>query len=320
MATPPACAVLVVSYDSAALLPECLAGIRAQTGVACEVWVVDNASHDGSPELVRRDFPEAHLVANPENVGFARANNQVLLASPAEAFALVNPDAVLPPGALRACLDHLLAHPDVAVVGTRLVYADGRAQDSCHRFLSLGGLAAEVLALDRWLGPDANWSWRRVPGFRPDRAAEVDWLQGAFLVVRGRAVREVGGFDPDFFMYGEEMEWCYRLRRAGWKVAYLPEPPVVHLGGATVRPVAAAMFVENLKGHLRFFRKHRGALETLAARLLIGGSVLARWAVRESAALGLRLIGRPVPEGLRHRREIFRAAAGWVLRGQPLAR
>lgn len=315
----PTCTVVVVSYNSAGELPDCLAGILTQAGVNCDVRVVDNASPDGSAELVRTRFPEVGLVTNATNVGFARANNQILETAPAPCFALVNPDTVLPPTALRTCLDHLAAHPRVAVVATRLVYPDGRPQDSCHRFLSLGGLLAEALALDRWLSRGAAWSWRALRDFRPDRAAEVDWIQGAFWVVRGDAVRQVGAFDPEFFMYGEEMEWCYRLRRAGWRVAYLPEPAVIHAGGASARPVAAAMFVENLKGHLRFFRKHRGGLATLAARGALAVSVLSRWALRETLALGWWILGRPLPESLRHRQEIFRTAARWVLRGQPLS-
>ncbi|HEX7079319.1 MAG TPA: glycosyltransferase family 2 protein, partial [Candidatus Eisenbacteria bacterium] len=158
-----------------------------------------------------------------------------------------------------------------------------------------------------------------LPWFGHDQVAEVDWIQGAFLVVRGEVVRAVGGFDPEFFMYGEEMDWCYRIRRAGWRVVFLPEPPVVHVGGASSDPIAGPMFVENLKGRVRFLRKHRGPLIAMLARALIAVSVLLRLAWREAQGAGRALRGRPVEEPLRTTRAKLRAAARWVARGLPLA-
>src|SRR5262249_15793372 len=220
------CTAIIVTYHSEREISPCLESILAQSGVELETHVVDNDSRDGTVDLVRRRFPGVIVHTNPVNLGFASANNQVLDGGTAPAYALVNPDSWLPPTAVRACLDHLEARGDVGVVGTRLAYPDGQWQPSAHRFLSLFGLLGETIAWE-------SFSWRRIPGFAPDAEGDVDWLQGAFLVVRGEVVRQVGGFDEDFFLYGEEMEWCYRIRAAGWKTAYLPHPTVRHIGGAS---------------------------------------------------------------------------------------
>jgi GT2 family glycosyltransferase len=310
--------VIVVSYQSADELPACLDSLLDQRDVDLEIHVVDNASRDGSAALVRERYPQVRLHANADNRGFARANNQILCSTHAAMFALVNPDTVLAPTAIAACRDLLERRPDVGVVATRLVYPDGALQPSCHSFLTLTNLFGEALGLDYalpWIRPlsSLNMRW-----FGHDRPADVDWIQGAFLVVRGRVVDELGGFDPEFFMFAEEMDWCFRIRRAGWKVAFLPDPAVMHMGGASSRPMAGPMFVENLKGRLRFLRKHRGAWAEGMGRVFLSISVLGRLTAREAQARMRSLGGKPLGEPLRLRLEMFRSAAAWVMRGLPI--
>lgn len=315
----PATIAIVVSYNSALHLPSCLSALEAQQGVAVEIHVVDNASGDGSADLVRREFPRAHLIENSTNLGFARANNQILDTRTAEFFALVNPDTILAPDAVAACVNTLRSRPSAGVAATRLVFPDGTPQPSCYEFLGLWNLLGETFAIHRLLpGPRAP-SGLQMPWFKHDRVAEVDWIAGAFLVVRGEVIRAVGGFDGDFFMYGEEMDWCRRIRDAGWTIVFLPEPAVVHFRGVSSKPIAGPMFVENLKGRLRFLRKHRGVSVAAAARGLIAVSVLVRFLWREGQTLGMALTGRAPNESLRLTRTMFRAAMGWVLRGLPLS-
>ena len=314
----PTCITVVVSYNSARDLPRCLTAIQEQENVRTEVFVVDNASHDGSGDLVRSRFPSVTLIENTVNVGFARANNQILEHTPADYVALVNPDAVLAPGAIAERVSHLRQDPTVGVASTRLVNPDGTLQPSCHAYLGLMNLLGETFMLDH-LFP--NWkaiSSLHMTDFAHDRPADVEWIQGAFLVVRGDVCRQVGGFDPDFFMYGEEMDWCYRIHKAGWRIVYLPDPPVVHEGGASSRPIAGPMFVENLKSRLRFLDKHRGPLVTALARAIIAVSVLLRALARELLALVSRVLGRRISESLDLRLAMFRAATRWVLRGLPI--
>jgi GT2 family glycosyltransferase len=143
------CSAIVVSYNSAPHLPRCLSALEAQQGVVAEIHVVDNASADGSPDLVKREFPRVHLVENSENAGFARANNQILEGETAEFIALVNPDTVLAPAALAACVQYLTSDPRAGVAATRLVYGDGTPQPSCHAFLDLRNLFGETLGVHR---------------------------------------------------------------------------------------------------------------------------------------------------------------------------
>ena len=135
--------------------------------------------------------------------------------------------------------------------------------------------------------------------------------------MRGEAVRRVGGFDSAFFMYGEEMDWCRRFRDAGWSVAFLPAPTVVHKGGASSAPVAGPMFVENLKGRVRYLRKHRGRAVAAVARVMIAVSVIVRWARNGLTGLVARRTGRAPDEARARRDRMFDAAVGWVLRGLP---
>jgi len=315
----PATIAIVVSYNSAPHLGPCLASLEAQHGVSPCIYLIDNASSDKSVELVRREFPRVRVLENARNVGFARANNQVLEQETTEFYALVNPDAVVHPDAMRTCVDYLKRDPKAGVAATRLVFPDGTLQRSCHSFLGLRNLLGETLGIHRLIPGLRSFASFHLPWFDYDRAGEVDWIVGAFLVIRGEVVRTVGGFDPEFFMYGEEMDWCRRIHRAGWKVVYLPAPPVMHVGGASSAPVAGPMFVENLKGRVRFLQKHRGPFVAAAARGVIALSVLLRYAWREARALGLSLVGRRAEASLRTEQIMFRSAIRWVLLGLPLS-
>lgn len=312
----PRCVVIVVSFQSVAEIGPCLEAIQSQRDVDCTTYVVDNASTDGSADLVRRRFPAVHLVVNTQNVGFARANNQILETVDAPAYALINPDTVIPADALRQCLDLFREEPDVGVVGARLLYPDGKDQPSAHAFLSLRNLFEETFLLWR-LGGNNTPGALGVPGFRPDRRMDVDWVRGAFFVVRGEARRQAGAFDPDFFMYGEEMEWCFRIREKGWRVVYLPRIRVMHVEGASSRPVAGPMFVENLKGRLRFLRKHRSPSTMALARALLATSVGMRYVARLALSTGRRVFGRPPTDDQERKLEMFRAAYRWLRQGMP---
>ena len=313
------CTAIVVSYNSSTELPACLQSLSAQRDVTLDIWVVDNASKDGSAALVRDRFPQVRLEVNDSNVGFARANNQVFAHAGGPYFALVNPDTVLPPDTVASCLAFLERSPGVGIVGTRLVSPEGRPEPTCKACLGLWSLFEETFLLDRLLPRTRSRPPLRGTVHTPDRPTEVDWLPGAFLVAREEIVRQVGGFDPDFFMYAEEMDWCFRAHRAGWKVMYLPSPQVVHIGGASSRPIAGPMFVETLKGRLRFLRKHRGPLVTALARVLVAASVLLQSTAAEAKVLLSRATGRDPADALLFRLTIFRAARQWVSRGLPLS-
>ena len=259
--------VVIVSYNTAGLLRRCLASVGAED--CTEVFVVDNGSTDGSRELVAAEFPAVRLLANERNVGFSRGNNQALRLASGEFVLLLNPDAELAPGALRLMADYARRHWDVGVVGPRLLYPDGQVQSSRRRFPTRGVLFVESTVLQRWV-PNLGWLRRYYVADRSaDECQEVDWVVGACLLVRGEVVRQVGLFDERFFMYSEELDWCRRIRLAGWRVVYLPDAMVVHHEAKSSEQNLARRNIVFNDSKCRYAAKHFGWGWALALRAFI---------------------------------------------------
>jgi N-acetylglucosaminyl-diphospho-decaprenol L-rhamnosyltransferase len=271
----PRVTAVVVSFNTSEDLRRCLASLRAHSGIPCRVVVVDNASTDGSADLVEKEFPEARVIRNRENVGFSRANNQGLREA-AGAYALIlNSDAELTPGALPALAARLDARPRLGAVGPRTLSPDGTVQVSFGPALT----------------PLAEWRQRRlVRGVkRRDPAAlqqatarsslehEPDWLSGSCLLARKEALDAVGGFDEGFFLYEEDVDLCLRLRRAGWGVLFTPDAQVVHHLGRSMQTDATRARLEYHRSHLRFYRKHNGPVLAAALRVFIGAGAALGW-------------------------------------------
>jgi GT2 family glycosyltransferase len=290
--------VVVVSYNVAGLLERCLASILAQPVPGMEVFVVDNASADGSSALVRARFPEVELIANPRNVGFGAANNQAIARASGRYVALVNPDCEVRARSLGNLVRFMDAHPQAAVAGGRLRYGDGSFQHSAFRFPSLGQAFLDFFPLHRRLA-ESRWNGR-YPRAWDERAFQIDHPLGAFFCVRRAAIDAVGGFDEDFFMYVEEVDWCYRFKQAGWEVWHCPDAAALHHGGRSTRQQSAAMLVQLHKSRMRFYRKHYPLWFRAAARAILWLGAAATAAGEWSA--GLRA-GGALPE----RRERARA-------------
>jgi GT2 family glycosyltransferase/glycosyltransferase involved in cell wall biosynthesis len=260
-------AAILVSHNTRDDLLAALASLACHDPRPSQVWVVDNASTDGSPAAVRAHFPEVRLIANAVNVGFGVANNQALAQVQTPFVLLLNPDAELQPGALRCLLDALHAEAGLALVGPRTRHADGTAQVSFGPAL---GLLAE-------------WRQRRlVNGVRrrdplalaqaerlSQTARDPEWLSASCWLARTEALRAEGGFDPAFFLYEEDVDLCLRLRRAGWRLGYRPSAQVVHRSGRSMarRPALARLAYQ--RSHLHYYRRHCGALATFGLRLLL---------------------------------------------------
>jgi GT2 family glycosyltransferase len=234
--------------------------------------VIDNASGDDTSAAAAA-FPWARVEALPENLGFARANNLGLGRARGRAVLILNPDTVLPPGSLRACLDELWARPDVGMLTPRLVTRGGELDRRCKRgFPTPWSSLCYFTGLDRRLG---GWrSTRYVAGWlSEDRAGDVEGIAGAFMLARGEALRDVGGFDEQFFMYAEDLDLCLRFIAAGWKVRYWPGVDVVHVGAGSsdggVRPPAAdAAYFRTMAP---FIRKHRPGVRGLVLAGAVAG-------------------------------------------------
>jgi len=260
--------VIVVSWNTRELLAECLASVvETASEVDVETIVVDNGSSDGSLEMVRERFPAVRLIANSDNVGFARANNQAIDASDAPYALMLNSDATLRPGALDRLLKCIAAAPRAGLVGAQLRNPDGAFQFSHARFPTLGREALILTGLGRVLrGP-----WYPSLGAEAEAGAcVVDWVGGACMLARREALHAVGGFDEGYFLYGEEVDLCYRLRRAGWEVWYEPAAVVSHRGAGSARRLATREALL-YRSRRRFFHKHYGAVSArlLAAELYV---------------------------------------------------
>ncbi len=252
--------VIVVTFNALPWLERCLESVA---GV--ETIVVDHGSTDGSVELVRSCFPGVRLVAQA-NRGMGAGNNLGMRIADSRYFFLLNSDAWVVGDAVARLVAFADAHPDTAVVGPRLLNPDRTLQRSVRGFPTVWRLATEYLFLRKLAPRTRLLNPLYVGGFAHDEAREVDWLSGAALLVRREAADAVGLFDEAFFMFGEEADWMYRFHEAGWRVWFTPEAEVVHVGGASH---GGRLYVENLRGHLRFLAKHRGEREAERARRLL---------------------------------------------------
>jgi GT2 family glycosyltransferase/glycosyltransferase involved in cell wall biosynthesis len=270
-------AAVVVSYNTRELLERCLLSLRGQDDPQLRMIVVDNASTDGSSDLVRTRFPEVALIELGENAGFARANNAAFERCHADEYVLlVNSDAFLAPGALAELLAAARRHPEAAVVGPRLLNVDGTLQRSAWPFPNAGRLLLEALGAHRVLRRCGLLEDLGTWGHDEERA--VDFLIGACLLVRMDALNEVGGFDPAFWLYGEEADLQRRLAARGWAVVLAPHASVTHVGGASSNeslPRLRSLY----GGQRRFLEKHGTilALPTARLALLVGSLLRGRW-------------------------------------------
>jgi GT2 family glycosyltransferase len=272
--------VVVVTWNALPWLEQCLDSVRGR-----DLVVVDHGSTDGTVDWVREHRPDARVVEQ-ENKGMGGGNNAGMRVAQGRYFFLLNSDAWVVGDGLDRLVSYADAHPEAAVVGPRLLNTDGTLQRSVRAEPTLWRLATEYLFIRKLAPRSRLLNPLYVGGFDHDSETEADWLFGAALLVRRDAADAVGFFDEDFFMFSEEVDWMTRFRRAGWTVLFYPGAEVVHVGGASH---GGRMYVENLRGHLRFFAKHRGLRSAERVRKLLLWSlrlralVLRREAHREGA-------------------------------------
>ncbi len=261
--------IIIVSWNTRDALRDCLASLpRAVGNLASEVLVVDNASRDGTPEMVRGEFPACHLLESGGNLGFARANNLALAVAQGRLLLLLNPDTVCPPGSLAglaACLDGL--PPDVAAAGPTLVDGRGSPVASYGDFPALRVHWLGLLDPRRcWLPRRLRTGFGRVP--EPGRpGGPVDYLKGACLLLRRGALEAVGPLDERYFLYFEETDWCWRARRAGLRVFHCADVQVIHLEGGAAEQASAFCLAQFQRSYRLFVAEHYGRRRVLAFRL-----------------------------------------------------
>ncbi|NWG04154.1 MAG: glycosyltransferase family 2 protein [Syntrophaceae bacterium] len=246
--------IIIVNWNTKEYLFLCLESIfKKESGKSQEVIVIDNGSQDGSGIEIKQKFPFIHLIENKKNLGFAKAANQGLRKASGHYLLLLNPDTEIKNGAIGRLVAFLNSHPEVGVAGGQLLNSDGSRQNSIASYPSL---ATELLNknLLRWLFPE------RFPGKERKYAEpiEVDSVIGACLMVRREVLNQVGLLDEDYFLFLEETDWCYRMKKSGWKIYHVPQAEVIHFQGKSAEREIARAKVEYYRSRYLFFKKHRG--------------------------------------------------------------
>lgn len=227
---------MIVNYNTAAFLKRCLTSLSSQGDINLKVIVIDNASDDNSQELVRNEFPWVELVANKQNLGFSRANNQALRSCKSKYVYFLNPDTEVQHGALVAMMRFMDSHPEVGLAGNRIINPDGSPQSSVEtRYPGQKHAREELKGLE----------------------GGIAWVLGASMIARARLIEDLGGFDKRFALYGEEQDLCLRIRKAGWAIGHIPDAVVIHWGGQSERNnLPGEIWKKKFEAELVFYKKH----------------------------------------------------------------
>jgi N-acetylglucosaminyl-diphospho-decaprenol L-rhamnosyltransferase len=269
-------AVIIVSWNVRNYLSDCLRSLAAdfqESRLSAAIWVIDNASTDGTVEILADLFPQVHVIANKHNVGFGAANNQGMHAASEQHpryYFFLNPDTLVRPGALGRMVKALDERPKAGMAGARLVYGDGRFQHSAFSFPGLGQLVFDLYALpSRLYESRLNGRYPR-RYFRTNRSPfPIDHPLGATMLVRADVAESTQGFDESFHMYCEEIDWSWRVRESGWEIFVVPSAEIVHFGGESTRQIPAQSMVNLWTSRAQLYRKHHGRLKQRVAGWLV---------------------------------------------------
>lgn len=257
--------ISIVSLNTRALLAACLRSVGVSAGVTFETYVVDNGSSDDSPEMVEREFPWVRLNRNEANRGFAAANNIAIRGAVGRYVLLLNPDTVIEPGTLREMVAFMDSHGDVGICGPRIHFPDGRFQSCGYRFPTLLSEIRQSKNIDEVL----RWIVGTEPPLRVDAAPfEVDWVDGACFMIRRRVIDRIGPLDEQYFLYAEELDWCFRARKDGWAICTVPHVRIVHHQGQTSAQMSDFSLAHLVETRLRYYRKNHGLAVALATSLV----------------------------------------------------
>jgi GT2 family glycosyltransferase len=257
----PDVSVVIVNWNTLKYICDCLNSLlRAGKGYTREIIVVDNASCDGSADVVARQFPGVSVIRNAENVGFARANNIGIRRAAGRYICIVNPDVVVRDGCIENLMRFMDQNPGVGIAGPRILNSDGSVQISCRHFPTIWNNLCQSLGLNRLFPKSAFFSDWLMSYWPHDGIRSVDVLSGCFWIVRREAINQVGLLDEDFFIYGEDIDWCRRFHKAGWDVMFYPESAVIHFGGGSSSKAPIKFYIEMQKADLHYWEKHHGAV------------------------------------------------------------
>ncbi len=263
--------IIIVTWNNASDIERCLDSLAGVgRGANAQIVVIDNASGDGTVDKILRGYPGVRVISNTQNVGFAAANNQAIVATESRYVMLLNPDTSVETGTIEVLVHFLDTSPDAWVAGPMILNPDHSVQRSGVRFPSRWNILAETLFLDRLFSKSRFFGSHKEMYEDPWKPRLVDYLQGSALMVRREAIEKVGGLDEGFFMYFEEADWCYRFRQAGGEVHYSPVGKVVHYGGDAFAHFDERRLVYYHRSMLRFFKKHYSTNQAIGLKAILG--------------------------------------------------
>lgn len=262
--------IIIVSWNGKEYLKECLESIPTDTSsYRIETIVVDNASTDGTPEMVAMMFPQVRLIRNAENYGFAKANNIGISNSKGRYICLINSDVIIMKNCINILADYLSCHSEIGMIGPQIVDNNGNTQRSCMGFPTVWNTFCRALAIDKlfrtkFFGGYLMTYWPH------NTISEVNVINGCFWVVKREALNQVGLLDERFFIYGEDKDWCKRFWDTGWKIVYYPEAKAVHYGGASSANAPFRFFIELYRADLQYWDKYHNRFSKQIYSLIIG--------------------------------------------------
>ena len=266
--------IVIVSYNCRQPLQACLLKLTAEADPP-PILVVDNAFTDGTAEMIARDFPTVQLIQNTKNHGFASACNQGIRACASDFILLLNPDTMLKRATLQKLTDTMRAQPNIGACGPRVLNTDGSLQPSCRRFPALGAMVCDELGLGR-LFPHSRFAKYRMNGWEHDKTRDVDQLMGSCLLLRRTMLEHIGLLDERFFLYFEEVDLCWRMRQTGWRVLFVADAVVTHLGGESSKADPRNALGHRYRSLFAFYRKHYPAWQLPILRLVVQIAAVAR--------------------------------------------
>ena len=276
--------IIIVNWNTCEFLKACVDSIYAtlvnEGELSFEIIVVDNASEDGSPEMVTTCYPKIHLIENKKNEGFAKANNQGAEISQGRFLLLLNPDTLLHPMSISRLFEHLDSHPEVGAAGPRTLNPDGSLQISAYRSPTLLRETWRLLNLDTFI----PLSYYPLDFFNSTNYQNVEILNGSCIVIKSELLRQIGLFDEQFFIYSEEYDLCERIRDAGWQLHWLPDAIITHYVGQSTKQKPDAMFLELYQNKIKFYRKHHGRIASELYRFILGLASIFRWIIASTLA------------------------------------
>lgn len=250
--------ILIVNYNTRELTLDALRSVyRSQTNYTFEVILIDNHSTDGSVEAIKEEFPQVKIIENQENVGFAKANNQGIRRAAGRYILLLNSDTIIQPDTLEIMLRFMDQHPNIGASGCKVVLPDGSLDKACRRgFPTPSASFYYAFGLAKLFPHVPKFNQYQLSYLDPDDDYPVDCLVGAFMLVRREVIDHVGMLDEDFFMYGEDVDWCYRIKKAGWEIYYYPKTSIIHYKGAGKKRKSRKVVYEFHRAMILFHRKH----------------------------------------------------------------